>query len=177
VSQAADNPRRHLERNGLLAGLVGGAGGARRAFVDATGASVTTPPVIRRLVATDAEVGALLLNMGAPVVGCAGALNEIEVVGAPRLPDPKAVAALRPDVIVTGAVERAHDLSDMRLVAALRQVAPVVAVDVGGPARAAADLRALLGPAVGGGRPATEPVSGRRVGAPTYDRPRQTRLT
>jgi ABC-type Fe3+-hydroxamate transport system substrate-binding protein len=173
----AENPRRHLERNGLLAGLVGDAGGGRRAFVDATGTSVMPPPVIRRLVATDDEVGTLLLGMGAPIVGCAGALNDLEVVGAPRNPDPRAVAALRPDLIVTGAVERRHDLLDTRLLAALRNVAPVVAVDVGGPARAMADLRALLGPLVGGGRRATEPVSNRRVGAPTYDRPRQTRIT
>jgi ABC-type Fe3+-hydroxamate transport system substrate-binding protein len=171
VPQAADNPRRHLERNGLLAGLVGNAGGGRRAFVDATGSSVTPPPVIRRVVATDEEVGALLLGLGAPIVGCAGALNDIAVVGAPRLPDPGAVAALRPDVIVTGAVERVHDLMDAGLVAALRKVAPVVAVDVGGQTSAAADLRALLGAVVGGGRQAAEPVSDRRVSAPTYDRP------
>jgi ABC-type Fe3+-hydroxamate transport system substrate-binding protein len=174
VPQPANSPRRPLERSGLLAGLVGEAGGARRAFVDATGTSVTPPPVIRRLVATDDEVGALLMSIGAPIVGCAGALDDVVVVGAPRNPDPRAVAALRPDVIVTGAVESGHDLVDPRLVAALRQVAPVVAVAVGGAA-AAADLRALLGSAVGGGRPATEPVSERRVGAPTYDRPRQTR--
>ncbi len=160
-----------MERNSLLAGLVGSGGGGRRAFVDATGASVTPPPVIRRLVATDDEVGALLLGLGAPVVGCAGALGDIEVVGAPRNPDLKAVAALRPDVIVTGAVERVHNLVDVRVVAALRQVAPVVAVDVGGQTVAAADLRALLGSAVGGGRPATEPVSDRRVGAPNYKDP------
>lgn len=173
MPQAADNPRRHLERNGLLAGLVGDAGGGRRAFVDATGTSVTPPPVIRRIVATDDEVGALLLGMGAPIVGCAGALDHVEVVGAPRSPDVSAVAALRPDVIVTGAVDRAYDLADTALVAALRQVAPVVAVDMEG--QASADLRALLGVIVGGGRPATEVVSGRRVGAPTYDRPRQGR--
>ena len=173
MAQAADNPRRHLERNGLLATLVGDAGGGRRAFVDATGTSVTPPAVIRRVVATDDEVGALLLGLGAPIVGCAGPLNDIVVVGAPRLPDPQAVAALRPDLIVTGAVERGHDLMDAGLLTALRKVAPVVAVDVRGQTRAAADLRALLGRVVGGGRPATEPVSDRRVGAPTYDRPRR----
>lgn len=123
---------------------------------------------MRRLVATDDEVGALLLSMDAPLVGCAGALGGVVVVGAPRDPDPRAVAALQPDLIVTGAIRGAHDLVDTSVVAALQRVAPIVAVE---RATAAADLRALLGVAVGGGRPATEPVSDRRVGAPTYDRP------
>jgi ABC-type Fe2+-enterobactin transport system substrate-binding protein len=161
VPPAADSAQ---QRNGLLAGLVGG-GGARRAYVDATGASVPLPPAIRRLVATDDEVGALLLSLGAPIVGCAGTLGDMAIVGAPRVPDPRAVAALRPDVIVTGAVDRVHDVS-AGLVAALRQVSPVVAVEVGHRAVALADLRALLGQVVGGGRPASEPVSNRRVGAP-----------
>lgn len=161
VPPAADSAQ---QRNGVLAGLVGG-GGARRAYVDATGASVPLPPAIRRLVATDDEVGALLLSLGAPVVGCAGTLGEMVIVGAPRAPDPRAVAALRPDVIVTGAVDRVHDVS-VGLVAALRQVSPVVAVEVRRRAVAEADLRALLGQVVGGGRPASEPMSNRRVGAP-----------
>jgi hypothetical protein len=42
-------------------------------------------------------------------------------------------------------------------------VAPVVAVDLGRPDVATADLRALLGTVVGGGRPATEPVSDRAL--------------
>ena len=122
--------------------------------------SVGLPPRIRRLVATDAAVGALLLDLGASVVGCAGALDGVEQVGAPRAPDPAAVAALRPDVIVTGAVDRAYDLTDPRLVEALWRVAPVVAVDMGRPAAARADLRALLGPVVIG-RPAAPPVPDR----------------
>jgi ABC-type Fe3+-hydroxamate transport system substrate-binding protein len=159
------NAADHLKRNVVLAGLVGGAG-ARRAFVDSAGAQVAPPVAIRRVVATDDAVGALLLGLGAPVVGCAGRLDGIATVGVPRAPDPQAVAALRPDVIVTGAVDGAHDLAGTGLVEALRGVAPVVAVDVARPVAAAADLRALLGPAVGGGRPAAEPVSDRRVGAP-----------
>jgi hypothetical protein len=71
---------------------------------------------------------------------------------------------------VIGAVDRVYALLDARLVAALRRLAPVVAVDVARPAVAVADLRALLGPLIGG-RPASEPVSERRVGAPTA-RPR-----
>ena len=162
---AAENPGHDRARNAVLGGLVGN-GGGRRAFIDATGAPVTLPAVIRRLVATDDGVGALLLGLGGPVTGCAGTVADVESVGPPRAPDPQAVAALRPDVIVTGAVDRVHDLVDARLVAALRKVAPVVAVDVGRPAVAVAELRALLGSVIGG-RPATEPVSDRRVGAPT----------
>jgi len=152
-------------RNQVLAGLVGSGGGGRRAFVDATGRPVALPPAIRRLVATDAEVGALLLGLGVPLVGCAGTLDGVAAVGAPRSPDPRAVAALRPDVIITAAVDGVHHLADARLVEALRRVAPVVAVDIGRPAVALADLRAMLGSVIGG-RPATEPVSDRRVGAP-----------
>jgi ABC-type Fe3+-hydroxamate transport system substrate-binding protein len=155
----------------VLAGLVGSGGGGRRAFVDATGTPVALPAAVRRLVATDDEVGALLLGLGVPLIGCAGTLDDIDAVGAPRSPDPRAVAAMRPDVIVTGAVDRVHDLADLRLVEALRRVAPVVAVDVGRPAVAAADLRAMLGPVIGG-PPAAEPVSDRRVGAPVA-RPQQ----
>ena len=148
-----------------------GGGGGRRAFVDATGTPVALPTVIRRIVATDEEVGALLLGLGAPVVGCAGTLQGIETVGAPRAPDPGAVAALRPDLIVTGTADRAHDLTDARLAAALQKVAPILAVDVGRRSVAEADLRALLGAVIGGGRPAAEPVPDRRVGAPVT-RPR-----
>jgi ABC-type Fe3+-hydroxamate transport system substrate-binding protein len=155
----------------VLAGLVGSGGGGRRAFVDATGTPVALPAAVRRLVATDDEVGALLLGLGAPLIGCAGNLDDIDAVGSPRSPDPQVVAAVRPDVIVTGAVDRVHDLADLRLVEALRRVAPVVAVDVGRPAVAAADLRAMLGPVIGG-PPAAEPVSDRRVGAPVA-RPQQ----
>ncbi len=149
----------------MLGGLVGSGGGGRRAFVDATGVPVALPTAIRRLVATDEGVGALLLGLGVPMVGCAGTIEDMDVIGASRAPDPQVVAALRPDVIVTGAVDRVHDLVEVGLVEALRKVAPVVAVDVGRPSVAVADLRALLGPAIGG-RPATEPVSDRRVGAP-----------
>ena len=149
----------------MLAGLIGTAGGGRRAFVDATGTPVVLPPVLRRMVATDDRVGALLLLLGAPMVGCAGSVDGVEDVGAPHAPDVPAVAALRPDVIVTGAVDREHDLAAAGLVDALRQVAPVVAVDAGHAVAAEADLRALLGQIIGG-RPATEPVSDRRVGAP-----------
>jgi ABC-type Fe3+-hydroxamate transport system substrate-binding protein len=145
---AAENPRRHPARTAALTGLMGDVGGGRRAFVDATGTSVALPAAIRSFVATDDAVGALLLRLGAPMVGCAGTLDGVESVGAPRGPDPEAVAALRPDVIVAGAVDRAHDLDDVGLVEVLRRVAPVVAVDVGRPAAALADLRALLGSVV-----------------------------
>jgi ABC-type Fe3+-hydroxamate transport system substrate-binding protein len=157
---AADDPRRNPARTAALTGLVSNAGGRGRPFVDATGVSVALPPVIRRLVATDADVGALLREVGATIVGCAGMLDEVEPVGAPRAPDPAAVAALRPDVIVAGAVGRAYDLSEPRLVEALWRVAPVVAVDTGRPAAAMADLRALIGPVVE-----------RRVAPPASDRP------
>lgn len=162
---AAENPRRDPARTVALTGLIGDVGGGRRAFVDSTGASVVLPAGIRRLVATDDEVGALLLGLGAPMVGCAGALDGVEPVGASRGPDPAAVAALRPDVIVAGAVDRVHDLTDARLVDALRRVAPVVAVDTGRPAAAAADLRALLA-AVVVERPAATPVPDRPPGPP-----------
>jgi ABC-type Fe3+-hydroxamate transport system substrate-binding protein len=171
---AAENPRHHPARTAALTGLISNAGGGRRAFVDATGTPVALPAAIRRVVATDDEVGALLLGLGAPMVGCAGTLDDIEAdgiqaVGAARAPDPQAVAALRPDVIVTGAVDRLHDLTDVRLVEALRQVAPVVAVDVNRPAVATADLRALLGPVIGE-RPPAETVPDRPP-APPVKRP------
>lgn len=162
---AAENPRHHPARTAALTGLIGNVGGGRRAFVDATGASVALPAAIRRLVATDEIVGALLLGLGAPVVGCAGNLDDVEPVGEPREPDPEAVAALRPDVIVVGAVDRAHDLTDAAIVEALRRVAPVVAVDVGRPAAAMADLRALLGSG-GVERRAARPLPDRPIGPP-----------
>lgn len=157
----AEDPRRQPARTVALTGLLGNAGGGRRTFVDATGTPVALPAALRRLVATAEDVGALLLGMGAPLVGCAGTLDGVEPVGAARAPDPRAVAALRPDVIVAGAVDRVHDLADARLLEALRRVAPVVAVDLGRPAAASADLRALLGPV------AVE----RRAPAPIVDRP------
>lgn len=126
-----DDPRRHPARTAVLAGLVGD-GGGRRVYIDATGTGVALPPVVRRLVGADPLVVELLRELG------------VAPVGGPGHPDPDAVAAQRPDVIVVGAVDRALQLDD-RVVAALRAVAPVVAVDVGRPAEAVADLRALLG--------------------------------
>jgi hypothetical protein len=140
-----EDPRRNAGRTSALTGLVSEAGGLRRTFVDATGVSVPLPAAVRRIVATDDEVAALLLGLGAGLVGCAGTLDGIERVGPPRAPDPAAVAALRPDVIVVGAVDRVHDLADARLVRALGQIAPVIAVELARPAAAAADMRALLG--------------------------------
>lgn len=168
---APENPRQQPARTAALTGLIGSMGGGRRAFIDATGSPVTLPPAIRRIVATDGEVGALLVGLGAPVVGCAGILDDVEPVGQPRAPDPVAVAALRPDVIVTGAVDRVHDLADERLVEALRQVAPIVAVDAGRPAAATADLRALLGRAIVRHRRESEPIPDRPPGPPVT-RPR-----
>jgi hypothetical protein len=98
-------PRNSPASGAVLTGLIG-PGGGRRAFVDATGAPVVVPPVIRRVVATDERIARLLRELGAPLVGCAGAAVD--------------VARLRPDVIVTGAGDRT--------VEALRSVAPVVAV-------------------------------------------------
>jgi ABC-type Fe3+-hydroxamate transport system substrate-binding protein len=161
----AENPRQHPARTSALTALMSSAGGGRRAFVDATGTPVALPAAIRSFVATDDVVGAMLLGLGAPMVGCAGDIDDIESVGPSRAPDPQAVAALRPDVIVAGAVDRAHDLADARLIEALRRVAPVVAVDVGRPAAAMADLRALLG-AVLRPRPASKPIPDRPPGPP-----------
>lgn len=171
-----EDPRRNVGRTSAVTGLVSEAASLRRTFVDATGASVPLPSAVRRLVATDDEVAALLLRLGAVIVGCAGTLDGIDSVGPPREPDPKAVAALRPDVIVVGAVGRVPDLADVRLVDALRRVAPVIAVELTRPAAAAADMRALLG----GTRdirqapppPGQEPPPWlRRVPAPTGPRP------
>ena len=107
----------------VVTGLVSEAAGMRRTFVDATGASVPLLRTVRRVVAADDAVAALLLDVGATVVGCAGTVEGIEPVGAPRSPDPSAVAALRPDAIVVGAVDRGYDLADLRLVATLRRTA------------------------------------------------------
>lgn len=126
--------------------------GGGRPFVDTTGASVPLGGPVRTVLATDESVGALLIELGADVVGCAGSLDGVTAVGDSRRPDPAVVAELRPSVIVTGAVDRAHDLADPAVVTALRKVAPVVAVDLGKPTSAAADLRALLGPVQSPGR-------------------------
>ena len=166
---AAQNPRQNPARTTALTAIAG-AGGGGRAFVDATGTPVPLLRPVRRLVATDDDVAALLLGLGASVVGCAGTVDGVESVGGSRSPDRQAVAALRPDAIVTGVVAGRHDLADVRLVAALRQVAPVIAVDVGRPAEAAADLRALIG-TVGARRPVesgldTPPAPPRRPSPP-----------
>ena len=117
----------------------------RRTFVDATGASVPLLRTVRRVVAADDAVAALLLEMGATVVGCAGTVEGIASVGPPRTPDPAAIAALRPDAIIVGVVDRVPDLADARLVAALRRIAPLIAVNLAHPEAATRDLRALLG--------------------------------
>ena len=131
----------------VVTGLVSEAGGMRRTFVDATGASVPLLRTVRRVVAADDAVAALLLEMGATVVGCAGTVEGIASVGPPRTPDPAAIAALRPDAIIVGVVDRVPDLADARLVAALRRIAPLIAVDLAHPDAATRDLRALLGSA------------------------------
>ncbi len=124
----------------------GAAMGGGRAFVDATGSPVPLRGPIHTVVATDEQVGALLLEVGATVSGCAGVLDGVDAVGDARAPDPAAVAALRPDVIVTGLTDGGHDLADRAMLGRLRQIAPVIAVDLGRRAAMAADLRALLGP-------------------------------
>jgi ABC-type Fe3+-hydroxamate transport system substrate-binding protein len=139
------DPLRKSGQTSALTGLVSEAGGMRRTFVDATGTSVPSVRAVRRLVAGDEAVAALLLEAGAVVVGCAGTVDGIDPVGPQRAPDPAAVAALRPDAIVVGATDRMPDLVDARLVAALRRIAPVIAVDLGRPTVAARDVRALLG--------------------------------
>jgi ABC-type Fe3+-hydroxamate transport system substrate-binding protein len=143
-STAGPDPRRSEPRATLLKSLVG-AGGLRRIFVDGSGLSVPMPAAVRRVVATDPAVGALLLEAGAQLVGCAGALDGVETVGPTRAPDRAAVAALRPDVIVVGLVDGVPDLAEEGLVTALVRVAPVVAVDPGARARTLPDLRALVG--------------------------------
>jgi len=120
--------------------------GGGRAFVDATGTPVPLRGPVQRVVVTDPEVGALLVELGARVVGCAGPLEGVEPVGAERAPDPQAVSALRPDAIVTGLRDGRHDLVDPAVLGRLRRAAPVVAVDLARRAATAADLRALLGP-------------------------------
>ncbi|MBW0089656.1 ABC transporter substrate-binding protein [Pseudonocardia sp. KRD-184] len=169
MSSTSENPREQPVRTAALTAIIGAAGG-RRAFVDATGTPVTLPPLVRRLVATDEVVGALLRELGAELVGCAGSLDGVETVGADRAPDPRAVAALEPHVIVAGAVDRVHDLADERLVGFLRKVAPVIAVDTGRPAVARADLRALLGTGRAA-RSAPAPIPDRPPGPP-QTRPR-----
>ncbi|ANY07466.1 hypothetical protein AFB00_15500 [Pseudonocardia sp. HH130630-07] len=119
--------------------------GGGRAFVDATGAPVPLRGPVRRVVAADPGVGALLVELGADVVGCAGELDGVDPVGEARAPDPQAVAALRPDAIVTGSVAGRHDLAEPAVLGRLRDIAPVVAVDLRRRAASAADLRALLG--------------------------------
>lgn len=135
----------------------GGAMGGGRSFVDATGTPVPLRGPIRTVVATDPEVGALLVEIGASVIGCAGRLGEVPGIGDDRRPDAREVAALRPDGIITGMRDGRHDLADPAVVDALRRTAPVIAVDLAraGGAVARAELRALLGPT---GRPAPPAV-------------------
>ncbi|MDN5861408.1 MAG: hypothetical protein L0H84_22630 [Pseudonocardia sp.] len=130
----------------------GGAMGGGRTFVDATGTPVPLRGPIRTVVATDAAVGALLRQLGAEVVGCAGDLDGVASVGAERTPDASVVAELRPNAIVTGTVERRHDLAVP--VAPLRAIAPVIAVDLTRAGIAAAELRALIGTVAPPGSPA-----------------------
>lgn len=141
------DPRRRPTPPPVLAALVSAGGGMRRIYVDAVGMSVPMPASVRRLVAADEEVGALVLRLGGALVGCGGALEGVESVGPARAPDPRAVAALKPDLILCGVVDGAHDLVDDRTIVALWRVAPIIAVDLGKPTVAEADLRALLGPA------------------------------
>ena len=124
----------------------GAAMGGGRAFVDATGSPVPLRGPITTVVATDEEVGALLLELGADITGCAGPLDGVDAVGGSRAPDPDAVAAKRPDAIVTGLADGAHDVVDREVLGRLRQIAPVIAVDPARRAATSADLRALLGP-------------------------------
>ena len=124
----------------------GAAMGGGRAFVDATGSPVPLRGPITTVVATDEQVGALLLELGAAVTGCAGTLDDVDAVGESRAPDPDAVAAKRPDAIITGLAGGAHDIVDRGVLGRLRQVAPVIAVDMERRAATSADLRALLGP-------------------------------
>ena len=126
---------------------IGPALGGGRTFVDATGAPVPLRGPVRRVVASDPSVGALLLEIGAAVVGCAGRLGDVPSVGEARRPDAARVAALRPDAVITGCREGRHDLAQPGTVDALRRIAPVIAVDVARSdgAVARADLRALLG--------------------------------
>jgi prevent-host-death family protein len=128
--------------------------GGGRSFVDATGTPVPLRSPIRTVVATDTEVGALLVEIGATVIGCAGRLGDVPMIGDDRRPDARAVAALRPDGIITGTRDGRHDLADPAVVDALRSTAPVIAVDTARAAVARAELRALLGPT---GRPAVPP--------------------
>jgi ABC-type Fe3+-hydroxamate transport system substrate-binding protein len=144
---AAEEPRHHAPPPAILAAVVGSGGGMRRIFVDAIGTSVPFPASVRRLVATDDELGALVLSLGGTLVGCGGTLDGVESVGPARAPDPQRVAQLRPDLILSGVGEGAHDLLEERMVAALSRIAPIIAVDLGRRAAAEADLRALLGPA------------------------------
>ncbi|MFC4943379.1 hypothetical protein [Pseudonocardia sp. GCM10023141] len=141
---AAEEPRRRPSPPAALAGLVGG-GGMRRIFVDGLGVSVPMPSSVRRLVVTDDVVGAFLVELGGTLAGCAGTLDGIESVGPARAPDPRLVAALKPDLILSGCADGAHDLADEQLVVALWRIAPVIAVDLGRRVAAAADMRALLG--------------------------------
>jgi prevent-host-death family protein len=131
-----------------------------RSFVDATGTPVPLRGAIRRVVATGSDVGELLVELGATVVGCAGPLDGVTSVGEHRAPVSQEVAAQRPDIIVTGTVDGRHDLADPATAVALGRIAPVIAVDLArsGGAVARADLRALLGAV--GRTPAAAPVPG-----------------
>jgi hypothetical protein len=77
----------------------------------------------------------------------------VAAVGEP--PDPRAVADLRPDVVVAASTGGELDLPGP-LAAALRRTAAVVAVDLARPDAARADLRALFGATDADRRPATD---------------------
>lgn len=147
ASSAAPDPRRRSTPPAVLSGLVSAGGGMRRIFVDAIGTSVPMPASVRRLVATDDQVGAFVLGLGGTLLGCAGDLDGVEPLGPARAPDPAAVAALKPDLIIVGAVDGGYDLAHEQAATALWRVAPLVAVDLRRAEAAEKDLRALLGPA------------------------------
>lgn len=180
-----EDPRRHTARTSALTSLVG-AGGGRRAFVDATGTPVPLRGRIEHVVATDdAGTGATLLGIGVrpvgmgatcgagfdAVLGAAFDLDGIAHLGPASRLDLAAIAELRPHVIVTSAEQGAHNPAIAPQVAALRRIAPVVAIDLTRPGAAAADLRALLG-AVAVERRAADPLPPPPPPGPPVTRPR-----
>lgn len=106
---------------------------------------------VRRVVAAHPDVAAVLLAIGADLVGTcdAGQLDgcppDVADLGPAGRPDADAVAALRPDAVVTAVRGRAYVVGGHELMAALRRTAPVIGIDPARTQAAAADLRALVG--------------------------------
>ncbi|NDJ34586.1 MAG: ABC transporter substrate-binding protein [Chloroflexi bacterium] len=133
-----------------------------RPFVDVTGEPVCVPDAAERIVAIhDINAGAQILSLGGPLVGMASRdagfrdditryfdIEGITDVGLVYEPNIERILELEPDLIVHEGFEGQVSFLDESVVTALRDIAPLVAIDTFRPVEAVmADYQALLGDA------------------------------